>query len=313
MKSKKGIFQTVAILLFGMIISGSAIAGDFPEYPIVMVVGFQAGGSIDIMSRILAEEISKDLGQSVVVQNKPGGGGNLATTFVKNEKADGYIISAIPSQLIVSNSKMAEAKYSSDDFFYLGGGAFMQEAFVSLPDKPYKNFKEMINWAKENKKKLVYGSMTPIDIAITKYISKQTGVEILPFSTKGGADIMSSVLGGHVDFGFSGGIHYSYVKAGRMQVLMGLGHRPLAAFPEASTIIDMGWDIPMDNFFVAFLNKDAPENIKEILSKAVAKAFKSDKFIEVVDKLSLVHEYLSPEQSKDQIQKTIKVIQNLDL
>lgn len=313
MKSKVLCFQILTGLLCCLILSGKSMAADFPNKPIEMIVGFRAGGSVDTMGRILAEEMTRELGQPVVVQNKAGGGGNLATTVVKNNDADGYTISVIPSQQIVFNPKALKTKYTADDFSYIGAGASFQEAFVSLPDLPYNNFKEMIDWAKKNDKKLRYASMTPMDMAITNAISKDTGVIILPVPTKGGAAIMVSVLGGHVDFGFSGGLHYSYVKAGRMKVLMAMTSKPLVAFPDVSTVIDNGWNLAMDNYMIMFVCKEVPENIKKILADAAGNAFKSKKFIEVVNNMNLVPEYLDPSQSAELIEKTKKVIDQFEL
>ena len=298
----------VLTLLIAMVVvwsfCGGAVAADFPTKPIKLIVGFRAGGSIDTMGRIIAEEMSKELGQPVVVQNKTGGGSNLASTFVKNDKPDGYTISAVPSQLVVMNPKAMKTKYTADDFAYIGAGAMFQEAFVALADKPYNDFMEMIAWAKKNNKKLRYASMIPQDISIAREISKDTGVTILPVPTKGGAAIMTSVLGGHVDFGFSGGVHYTYVKAGKMKVLMAVGTQRLTAFPDVPTIIEMGWDMPIDNYMMIFLRKEVPASIQKTLADAVAKAFQCDKFKEVVDKLNMVPVYLDPDQCVEQIEKT---------
>lgn len=298
----------LAVLTVSMMFLGNAVAADFPTKPIQLVLGFKAGGSLDTMARIVAEAMSVELGQPVMVQNKEGGGGNLATTFVKNEKADGYTISLIPSLSMVFNPLAMKTKYTPDDFAYIGAGVLMQEAFVCLPDKPYKTFKEMIDWAKQNNQKLRYASVVPIDIAVTKAISKDTGVVILPVPTQGGAASMTNVLGGHVDFGFSGGVHYPYVKAGRMNILMGLGSKRLTAFPDFPTIVESGWDLPMDNYYMMFVRKETPKEVQEKLAEAAKKAFASKKFLEVAEKTSLTAEYIDPSQSAEEIAQTKDVM-----
>lgn len=295
-----------ALICSFLIVSHAAAA--FPEKPIQLVLGFKAGGALDTMARIVADELTDALGQPVVVQNKAGGGGNLATTYVKRAKADGYTISLIPMQSLIYAPVALKAKYAVDDFSFLGSGVTMQEAFVSLSNKPYKTFLEMIDWAKKNNKKLRYASVVPIDVALTKAISKETGVIILPVPTKGGAASMTSVLGGHVDFGFSGGIHYQYVKAGKMNILMGLGSEKLAAFPKVPTIVESGWDIPMENHYVLFLRKETPKDIQQKLAQAAEKAFKSDKFKEIVEKTKLAENYLPPVAVEEEVVKAQEVV-----
>lgn len=124
-------FMCITLLPF------TSTAGSFPEKPIQLFVGFRAGRGFDTMERILAEEMTKELGQPVVVQNKPGGGENLSSTLTKSAKADGYTLNFGPSMIIAYNTVTLKSKYTTDDFYYFGAGAQGQEAFICLPDKPY--------------------------------------------------------------------------------------------------------------------------------------------------------------------------------
>ena len=283
-------------------------AGSFPEKPIQLFVGFKAGGGFDTMGRILAEEMTKELGQPVIVQNKPGGGGNTSSTLTKNAPADGYTINFGPSMVVAYNAIGPNSRYSTDDFYFFGAGAQNQEAFVALPDKPYKTMKEAVEWAKKNNQKLRYASMVPIDVALTRFIAKESGVVILPIPTKGGAAIMSSILGGHVDFGYSGGIHASYVKAGRMQVLAALTSDRLVASPDVSTLAEQGWDLPIDVYSMVYGRKEIPEDIKSILTNALAKAMQSEKFKGIVEKISFVSVYKNPVECAAIIKRNNEVV-----
>lgn len=283
-------------------------AGTFPEKPVQLYVGFRAGGGFDTMGRILAEEMTKELGQPVIVQNKPGGGGNLSSTLTKNAPADGYTINFGPSMIIAYNPVALKSKYSVDDFYWFGAGARGQEAFVSLPDKPYNTIAEAVEWAKKNNQKLRYASMVPVDMAIARAITKESGVPLLPVPTKGGAAIMSSVLGGHVDFGYSGGIHASYVKAGRMKVLAALTGERLSSTPDVPTLAEQGWDLPVDVYCMVYGRKEIPEDVKAILVKAVGKAMQSEKFQAVAGKINFQPVYKNPAESADIIQKNTEVV-----
>ncbi len=283
-------------------------AGSFPDKPIQLFVGFNAGGSFDTMARILAEEMTKELGQPVIVQNKPGGGGAISSVLTKNAPADGYTINLGPSMIVAHNAISPNSAYSTDDFYFFGAGGYNQEAFVSLPDKPYKTLKEAIEWAKKNDQKLRYASMVPTDVALTRFIAKESGVEILPVPTQGGSAIMASVLGGHVDFGYSGGIHASYVKAGSMQVLAALTSDRLVASPDVSTLAEQGWDLPVDVYSMVYGRKEIPEDVKSILTNALAKAMQSEKFKELMEKLSLLHVYKNPAECAEIIKRNNEVV-----
>jgi tripartite-type tricarboxylate transporter receptor subunit TctC len=277
---KKSFF---ALLLFAFLIVGTvpAFAADYPTKPIEMQVAYAAGGLADSMARAIAKGMEETLGQPVVVVNKPGAGGALGVTALKSAKPDGYTIGVVTGITLTYTPLVEKVSYSLEDFKYLASVGRFQEAFVAPPDKPYKNFKELVAYAKKNPG-LTYASMHPIAENILTAIAKKEGIEWRAIPTKGGSEVMTAVVGKHVDFGFSGGIHTSFVKAGEMIVLAALGKNRLLASPDVPTLIESGYDLFFDNDNIVFAPKGIPDDVAKKLTAAIEKAAKDPKYVELL-------------------------------
>jgi tripartite-type tricarboxylate transporter receptor subunit TctC len=277
---KKSFF---AFLLFAFVIVGSvpAFAADFPTKPIEMQVAYAAGGLADSMARAIAKNMEESLGQPVVVVNKPGAGGALGVTALKSAKPDGYTIGVVTGITLTYTPLVEKVSYSLEDFKYLASVGRYQEAFVAPPDKPYKNFKDLVAYAKKNPG-MTYASMHPIAENILTAVAKKEGLDWRAIPTKGGSEVMTAVVGKHVDFGFSGGIHTSFVKAGEMIVLAALGKNRLLASPDVPTLIESGYDLFFDNDNIIFAPKGIPDDVAKKLTAAIEKAAKDPKYIELL-------------------------------
>ena len=281
--------MSFALLLFAFVIMGvtPAFAAEFPAKPIEMQVAYAAGGLVDTMARAIAKSMEESLGKPVVVVNKPGAGGALGVTALKNAKPDGYTIGVVTGITLTYTPLVEKAGYTLDDFKYLASVGRFQEAFVAPPDKPYKNFKELVAYAKKNPG-LTYASMHPIAENILSAVAKKEGIEWRAIPTKGGSEVMTAVVGKHVDFGFSGGIHPPFVKAGDMIVLAGLGQKRLLASPEVPTLTEYGYDLFFDNDNILFVPKGTPDDVAKKLTAAIEKAAKDPKYVELLQTKFLI-------------------------
>src|SRR5271163_992165 len=136
---------------------------DYPSRPIRLIVGFAAGGGNDIFARIVADKLSQLLGQSVVVENKPGAGSRLAAEYVTQQAADGYTLLVGPSgAMAIAAAVYPDLKYSpTKDFVPLAMIAHFPLIMVIAADNPATNVKEFVAWAKEHPDKANYGSSSP--------------------------------------------------------------------------------------------------------------------------------------------------------
>jgi tripartite-type tricarboxylate transporter receptor subunit TctC len=268
----------LAVVVLALIGFGGVAAAEYPDRPIQLLAGFQAGGNVDAVARILAKSAGSLLGQPMVVENKPGAGGGVAATALKAAKPDGHTLCLNMSTAYTFNP--GETTYALDDFIFIAVAGKAQEAFVSNSEAPWKDWKGMI--AEARKRSLTYASMMPLDKVFTRAIAKKEGVQFSAIPTKGGAEIITSVLGKHSDFGFSGGIHYSYAKAGQVAVIAGLGSERLADFPDVPTLKELGYDIVFENFVVISAPKGVPEAVVQKLSAAFAKAIQDPEYVDMM-------------------------------
>jgi tripartite-type tricarboxylate transporter receptor subunit TctC len=293
MKKKATVWIAMYVMLCIFVCSAPALA-DYPERPIQLMAGFQAGGNVDAVARILAKSSSSLLGQPLVVDNKPGAGGGIAATTLKTAKPDGYTLCINMSTAYTFIP--GDISYSVDDFIYIAAAGKAQEAFVSSSEASWKDWKALIAEAK--KKNMTYASMIPLDKIFTRAIAKKEGARFSAIPTKGGAEIITSVLGKHSDFGFSGGLHYSYAKAGQITVLAGLGAERLADFPETPTLKELGYDIVFENYVVITAPKGVPDAVIQKLSTAFAKAIQDPEYVNMMkNNVHWVPLYLDPAQT----------------
>ena len=282
MKRVNTLLKTVmaAGLSFGLSAS-MALAEDYPSKPIEMVIGFKPGGFSDAMARKLSEPLTKALGQPIVHTYMGGAGGSIAATAVKGKDADGYTVVVATSLTFAFNPLQGEVNYTKDDYDYLLTMARFETSFVSLADKPWTDLPSMLEHAKSTGMALKFGSLGPADLLQVEAISKATGVVIIPIPVKGGANMMQNILGGHVDFGLSGGPHVKYVKSGEMIVLAASGSEPLNATPDAPTMSSLGYPAVSYNSVIA-APKGLPADVKMELEAALLDAANSAEFQELV-------------------------------
>jgi tripartite-type tricarboxylate transporter receptor subunit TctC len=302
-----------ALLLFAFVMTGiaPAFAADFPTKPIEMQVAYAAGGLADSMARAIAKNMEETLGQPVIVVNKPGAGGALGVTALKNAKPDGYTIGVVTGITLTYTPLVEKVTYSLEDFKYLASVGRFQEAFVAPPDKPYKNFKELVAYAKKTPG-LTYASMHPIAENILTAIARKEGIDWRAIPTKGGSEVMTAVMGKHVDFGFSGGIHPPFVKSGDMIVLAGTGKQRLLASPDVPTLIEFGYGLFFENDNILFVPKGTSDDVTKKLTAAIEKAAKDPKYVDLLqNKFFIPPLFLTGDELAKTIQEGTKANQRL--
>lgn len=288
---KRWAWLAIAVGLF--VGAGTSEAQSFPEKPISLVVAFAAGGSVDTMTRALAGPVGTILGQPVVVENRTGAGGAVATTALKTARPDGYALVSVTSTTLTFDPQVSKLQFGLEDFTTIAAIGEFQEAYVAVPARGWKSFQDLIEAAKKGP--LTYGSSTQMDRVVTSFVAKQAGVQLTPVPSRGGADVMTAVLGGHVNFGYSAGIHYSHVAAGNMVVLASLGDKRLRAFPQAPTLRELGYDVASINYSIILAPKGLPQPVHARLADAFARAAKDQAFTSLVgDRLNLGPLYLGP-------------------
>lgn len=274
-------------LLLAAFVCGSAQAAyaAWPEKPITITVGFAAGGTTDVAARVVGEVLSRQLGQPVVIENKPGAGGAVAATALMKAIPDGYNLVANTSTTMTFDPHATQLAYGVDDFIYIAAIGEFPEAYIALPDKGWKTLADALAAGKE--KGLNYASTTSIDRVVSALIAKKSGTQFAAVPTRGGAEAVTQVMGGHVDLAYSSGAYFPQAKAGQVKVLAVLSDKRLVGLPDAPTLLELGFDIASINLILFQAPKGLPADIRDKLWSAFASAAKDAKVVELMDKRNL--------------------------
>jgi tripartite-type tricarboxylate transporter receptor subunit TctC len=176
-------------------------AQDFPTKPVTLVIPFGAGGSHDLTARAVTSVAADYLGQPMLVQLKPGGGGAIASDFVLKAAPDGYTLLFGGTGPNTTLPAIEGRSKGPDDFVAVCRVNYSPAIIVARADAPYKTFKEMLAWAQSNPGKLIFGNTGPWGAGDLswKMIIKETGIETKNVPHDGGGPALMAVLGGHVD------------------------------------------------------------------------------------------------------------------
>jgi tripartite-type tricarboxylate transporter receptor subunit TctC len=274
------------VLAAGLVL-GVAPSADaaWPEKPVTITVGFGAGGTTDVAARAVGEVLSKHLGQPVVIENKPGAGGALAATQLMKAPTDGYSLVANTSTTMTFDPHATSLTYTVDDFSYLAAIGEFPEAYIALPDKGWKTLNDALAAGKG--KGLNYASTTSVDRVVSALIAKKSGTPLSAVPTKGGAEAVTQVMGGHVDLAYSSGAYIPQAQAGQVKVIAVLSDKRHPDIPDAPTLLDLGFDLASVNLITFMGPKDLPADIRAKLTAAFAAVAKDEKIVDLMKKRSL--------------------------
>lgn len=265
--------------------STTALAA-WPEKPITVTVGYAAGGTTDVAARAVAEQVSKRLGQPVIVENKAGAGGAIAATALTKQAADGYNLVAITSTTITLDPQVTKLGYGLEDFTYVAAVGEFPEAFIGLPKHGWKNLSEALAAGKASGR-MNYASSTSLDRMVTAVLGKKLGLQLTPMPTRSGAEVVTQVLGGHVDLGYSSGAYYPQAKTGELSVLAVLGENRLPGLPEVPTLKELGYGLSSVNLILFVAPKGLPADVSAKLNAAFAAAGADPAIVELMNARSL--------------------------
>jgi tripartite-type tricarboxylate transporter receptor subunit TctC len=219
-----------------------AQSGPWPNQPIKLLIGFPPGGPTDITMRVLADSASKLLGQTVVIENRPGAGGTLPAQALQQARPDGYTLAQIPLGVFRLPYTTKIAWDPVADISYILGITGYAFGIVVPVDGPIKQWSDFVAWAKANPGKLSYGStgvLTSPHLTMED-IAQRLGLALNHIPYKGSADLMQSLLGGQIMAAADSTGFAPHVASGKLRVLNTWGEQRLAKFPDVPTLKELG-------------------------------------------------------------------------
>jgi len=266
-----------------------ASSQDFPNKPITLIVPWPPGGSTDRHLRLLAELAGKDLGQNIIIENKPGVGGTLGPgTMARTAKPDGYTISQYPLGMLRLPHMQKMQWDPLKDFTFIVGVSGYTFGFTVRTDSPYKTFNDYIEAARKNPGKIDYGSTgigsSPHLLMEELAINAKVQLNHVPF--KGNADLQSALLGGHVMAQSDATGWDKFVESGQMRLLVTFGEKRTKRWPNVPTAKDLGYGVVSQSPYGIVGPKGMDPAVVKVLHDAFKKAMDDPKHLELLDELN---------------------------
>ncbi len=278
-------------------ITGQIAFAEYPDRPIKVIIPYGAGGTTDIAVRMLASIAEKDLGQPVVVENKPGGSGTIGLAAVAKAAPDGYTLIAITSSPYFITPHLRKVSYNPvEDFAPIMNYSGPHHGVVVPSSSEFHSFKDLIDYGKKNPGTLTYGTAGTFAGAHISmlYMEKLTGAQFTHLPFKGSAAATAAVLGGHVNFALVPA-YSDHIKAGSVRVLAVLDETKDVENPEIPTIGELGYDWAFVSVVGLAAPAKTPGEVIAKLEKAFIKAAGADEFKQFMAKANLPIEIMNSE------------------
>lgn len=286
-------------------IAGSA--GAYPDKPITLIVPYKAGGTTHTMSMVLSKALGKELGGTVVVKTRPGAGSAVGMTFLSKAKPDGHTIAYSDlGNLIWNPMTKKDVQYTVDDVRIIAGLSEYQMALITTPDKPYKTLKELLEYTKTNP--LNVADMGGMSKVFLNYIAAKEGVKWTAIPTRGGGEMVPFLLGGKIDFAYSGGIHQKH--GDKMVVLASFLAGGLAQDPEAPTTQDL-YGIAMPGNSILSAPAGISDEIAMKLEAAAKAAMDDPDFTQVLKNIQFPKRFIPSSEMNAFVAEVTKSLQEV--
>jgi tripartite-type tricarboxylate transporter receptor subunit TctC len=231
--------------LLSLALTGAAAAQDYPAKPIRMVVPFPAGGVVDFVARQIGQKMSAAMGQSVIVENRAGASGSIATEATAKSAPDGYTVLVVFDTHAVNPHVYKNLRY--DTFKDLAGVSLVAQ--IPLAFMSYRNFQansiaDVVRMAKEKPGALSYGSPGPGTSGhlAAEQLKLLTGIDMLHVPFRGGAPLLTALLGEQVQLGVAAaGAFVANITGGKLKALAVTGRQRSRALPNVPTMIEAGY------------------------------------------------------------------------
>lgn len=279
------------------ILPGVAQAADeFPTRPIRLIVPYGAGGVTDQVARALADAAGRELGQTIVVENKPGVSGTLGATQMVTTEPDGYTLSMAPV-VIFRLPHVQKMRYDPlKDLTYVSMIADYNFAVAVKKDAKWQTMQELITEAKADKRGISYGTTgiygsQHLTISELARVTQSNWTHV-PY--KGDAEAITALLSGSSDVAVLSNTLLPYVQSGQMRVLATLSEKRAADFPDAPTLKEIGYPVWSNSPFGVIGPAGMKPAVVKRLDDAFRNALKDPKFLNVTRQYGMVTNYMGP-------------------
>jgi tripartite-type tricarboxylate transporter receptor subunit TctC len=296
----------VALWLLSGLVCAPLAAQDYPNRPISIIVPAAPGGTNDINARQVAQALTRILGQSVTVINRPGAGGAIGTAYVANSKPDGYTLimplataSAIPVADLLFGRKPS---FSMEQLTSIALISADPNLLGTRVDAPWKGLKDLVADAQKNPGRIAYGTSGNYGPShfMTEMFTHAAGIKLHHVAYGGGGPAVIALLGGEVSLApVTPAQAMPHVQAGKIRVLASGGTKRIASLPDVPTFRELGYDMQYHLWVGMFAPAGTPAPVLMTLRDAVRQAAQSQEFVQSLAKVKVELAYMdAPEFEK---------------
>ncbi len=278
--------------------TSDAVGSDtaWPENPVQIIVGANAGGGIDTAARLIAKYMEQELGQPFVVSNVSGGAGSIAANQVKDADPDGYTM-LVCHEALLTNKISGVTDFDYDAFE--AGGIPFKVYTTCLLSKKYKTFDELVKAAESNPGTVKFGTeLATNDTAIIAMMEEQFDIQYQLVDAGAVSDQIAAMMGDHIDFMKAPvGLVKDYVTSGDFNILAFFNEERNQEYPEVPTMKELGVDFVVDKFFFSAFPKGTDLAIVDKYSEALKRVCENPDFQADAANVQYAVEYVAPEDT----------------
>ena len=268
------------------VLPSTAKAQSFPTRTIRYICPWPAGGSTDIVMRAIAQSAGKALGQSVIVENKPGAGGTLGAIELVNARGDGYTLAQLPIS-VFRIPHMQKVQFDTlKDFTWIACLTGYTFGLVVQASSPIKSIKDLVEFAKANPGTFTFGNTgtgTSPHLAVEEF-AQEAGIKLQAVPYKGNAENMQAILGGHIMAASDATGWGPHVDSGKLRLLATYGSKRTKRWPTVPTLDELGYKTISDSPFGVCGPKNMEPAVVKVLHDAFKKTLDDPAVLSVFDK-----------------------------
>lgn len=296
--------HTLALTFIGSlsILAAGAAYGAYPEHPVKVIVPFPAGGPTDAVARLVSQQLAEELGQPVVLDNRGGAGGVIATEAAAASAADGYTLLFGTTGVLTINPSLYKSFRidMAKTFVPVGGVGATVNVLVVPAASPMRSMKDVVDQARAKPGTINYGSAGngSSNHLSGELLRSMANIDIVHIPYKGSAAALNDLLGGRVSMMFDVPLSVTqHVALGKLRVLGASGSQRTPIFPDVPTISEAG--VPgyeVNNWFGYVAPRGTPQNAIDTLNAALQKALSREKIRDQLAKMGVTSMAGSPDQ-----------------